>query len=141
MLLLTLFITDILFAQQDSIKEIPKALSHRDSIYLAKMNTTSNLMIAGGIGLCGAGTYLIWEGTQIYKTPAGPTSTNPSGDVARNHQQGSIYMVAGGASIAAGVILGAFGVKRKIEFKQRKQRLLAQAGLLDNGHLGACLGF
>ena len=67
-------------AQTDSVavksNTAPK-YTQRDSIYAAKLNYTGNLMIGGGIGLAGAGTFLLYEGINTYKTPAAPSSTDP----------------------------------------------------------------
>jgi hypothetical protein len=141
--ILNSFILLQLSAQQDTAiqKAIKYTISRRDSIHINKLNTSGTLMIAGGIGLCGAGTYLIWEGNQVFTSPAAPASTNPIADVQKNHQQGTAYIVAGGAAIAAGIILGAFGIKNRIDAKKLKKKLLLQTGLLDSGRLGACISY
>ena len=96
---------------------------HRDSLYAAKLNYTGNLMIAGGVGLVGAGSFLIYEGVKIYNTSAAPSSTDPTGDVARNHQQGTIYIAAGTVSFVGAAVLVALGARNKVEFKRRKKML------------------
>lgn len=121
-----------------------KQYTHRDSIYLAKLNTNGNLMIAGGVGLCGAGSYLIYQGQKIYT--ALPEGTPPGTAIyteekQRNQRQGIIYLAAGGLGIAGGIILTAFGAKNKIEFKQRKRMMELQGGILDNGSIGLALAF
>lgn len=98
-------------------------------------------MIAAGVGLCGVGGYLIYQGNKVYTTAAPANSVDPSSDIARNHKQGIIYYAAGGVAIAAGIILTAFGAKNKVEFKQRKRLMELQSGMLDNGHLGLALNF
>ena len=113
----------------------------RDSVYAAKLNYTGNLMIGGGIGLAGAGIFLIYEGVTTYKTPAAPQSTDPAGDVQRNHNQGTAYIAAGSAALIGSAVLLALGSKNKIEFKQRKKLMSLQTGLLDNGKMGAMLNF
>ena len=113
----------------------------RDSVYAAKLNYTGNLMIGGGVGLAGAGSFLIYEGVTTYKTPAAPLSTDPAGDVQRNHTQGTAYIIAGSAAFIGSAVLLALGAKNKIEFKQRKKLMSLQTGLLDNGKMGAMLTF
>ena len=98
-------------------------------------------MIGGGVGLIGAGTFLVYEGVKIYQTPASPSSTDPAGDVQRNHNQGTAYLAAGGIAYVGGVVLIALGVKNKIEFKHRKKLMTLESGLLQNGNLGAMLSF
>ena len=141
--LFSFFILNI-FAQSDSsvVKKSSHINTHRDSVYMAKLNSNGNLMIAGGIGLCGIGSYLCYQGFSVYTTRS--TSTIPSvkkSDEQTNHKQGTIYYVAGGIGIAAGIILTAFGAKNKVEFKQRKRLMEMQAGVLDNGSLGIALNF
>ena len=131
-------------AQTDSVavksNTAPK-YTQRDSIYAAKLNYTGNLMIGGGIGLAGAGTFLLYEGINTYKTPAAPSSTDPAGDVARNHRQGTGYIAAGTIAFIGSAVLTALGARNKIAFKQRKKMMTLQSGLLDNGNLGAMLTF
>jgi hypothetical protein len=150
LLIANVFFTTYLLAQQQDTtvrqdssvqKAVKNTISHRDSIYLSKLSKGGTLMIAGGIGLCGAGAYLIWEGQLVYKSPVAATSATTTNTIAQNHQQGTAYIVAGGFAIAGGFVLGAFGVKNKIEFKKRRQRLLLQSGLLESGNLGACLSW
>ena len=130
-------------AQSDSlsIKNKPHTYTHRDSVYMAKLNSNGNLMIAGGVGLCAVGGYLIYEGNKVYTTVPSPTSMDKDGEIIRNHKQGTIYYAAGGVAIAAGIILTAFGAKNKVEFKQRKHLMELQSGILDNGNLGLALNF
>ncbi len=130
-------------AQPDSTKSRPAlhAFSHTDSVHLARLNTSGTLMIGGGVALCAAGSYFIYEGSQVYNTMPDPSNTNPTADINRNHQQGTIYLVAGGISIVGGFILGGFGIKNKINFKTRLKYMSLQTGLLPNGSLGASLIF
>ncbi|MCW5906496.1 MAG: hypothetical protein KIS94_01435 [Chitinophagales bacterium] len=116
--------------------------THRDSVYLAKLNSSGNLMIAAGVGLCAAGGYLTYQGISVYRTIPNNIGT-PSGDAQReqNKKQGTIYLVAAGVGIAGGVILTAFGVKNKVEFKRRKKRMEAEVGFLSGGQIGFALGF
>jgi hypothetical protein len=113
----------------------------RDSLYAARLNYTGNLMIAGGVGLAGAGSFLIYEGVATYNTPAAPLSTDPVGDVQRNHNQGTAYIIAGSAGFIGSAVLIALGVKNKMDFKRRKKLMSMQAGLLDNGRTGVMLTF
>src|SRR6476620_9534723 len=80
------------FAQADSsvVKSQSRNYSHNDSIYLAKLNSNGNLMIAAGVGLCGIGGYLFYQGNRVYTTkPAANLSTPVAdGEIARNHKQG-----------------------------------------------------
>jgi hypothetical protein len=116
--------------------------THRDSVYLAKLNSNGNLMIAAGVGLCAAGGYLIYQGVSVYRTIPSNIGT-PSGDAqrAQNKKQGTIYLAAAGVGIAGGIILTAFGANNKIEFKRRKKRMEAEVGILSNGQFGIALGF
>ncbi|HLP19437.1 MAG TPA: hypothetical protein VK174_04020 [Chitinophagales bacterium] len=137
--------TSLAFAQADSttIKQTQRSsYSGRDSLYLKRLNNSGNLMIAGGIGLCGIGGYLIYQGNKIYTTV--PETTDPAvrqGEIDRNHKQGTIYYAIGGVAIAGGIVLVAIGAKNKVEFKQRKRMMELQSGILDNGHLGLALTF
>ncbi len=130
-------------AQTDSLASKPSVntYTHRDSVYMAKLNSNGNLMIAGGVGLCGAGSYLIYYGVKVYKTGAAAGSLYPEQEVSRNKRQGTIYLAAGGIAIGAGIILTAFGARNKVDFKTRKRMMELQSGLLDNGNLGAMLTF
>lgn len=149
-LLLTLTVTGAL-AQTDSTgnkRPVRPASGHRDSVNLSKLNNTGNLLIASGVGLCGIGGYLIYQGNKVYTTvpelKANPTPDQLAfrdSEIERNHKQGTIYYAVGGVAIGAGIILTAFGAKNKVEFKQRKRMLEMQGGILDNGHLGAMLTF
>jgi hypothetical protein len=139
------FCLEFTFAQSDTTylnnNPVPATHNHRDSLNLARLNTTSNLLMAAGAGLFGAGIYLDYEGALIYKTPAAPTSTNPAGDVERNHNQGAAYLTCGVISIGAGAVLLAFGIKDKLLFKRRMKKMQLESGLLQNGNLGATLTF
>lgn len=130
------------FAQADSVAPVAKsgALSRGDSMYLARLNTSGNLMIAGGVGLCGAGAYLIYQGVTVYNAKITP-GPNAADDQQRNHRQGTIYLAAGGVAIAGGVVLTALGARNKVEFKQRKRHLQLETGMLPNGNLGLALTF
>jgi hypothetical protein len=131
-------------AQSDSssAKRPPqRKYGFRDSLYAAKLNYTGNLMIAGGVGLAGAGSFLIYEGVQTYNSPAAPASTNPSADIMRNHNQGTAYIIAGSVSFIGSAVLIALGAKNKVEFKRRKKLMSLQSGLLDSGNLGVALSF
>lgn len=108
---------------------------------MARLNNSGNLMIAGGVGLCGAGSYLIYQGLKIYRTPAAAGSNNPAAEVDRNHRQGTIYLVAAGVGIGGGIILTALGARNKVDFKRRKKQMQLQLGFLDSGHLGTSLTF
>lgn len=132
----------VVSAQSDSssIKNTPRSYTHRDSVYMAKLNSNGNLMIAGGVGLCAVGGYLIYEGNKVYTTKS-TSAVDPSGENARNRKQGTIYYAAGGIAIAAGIIVTALGAKNKVEFKQRKHLMELQSGILDNGSLGLALNF
>ena len=128
----------VVSAQSDSsyVKNTHRDYTHRDSVYMAKLNSNGNLMIAGGVGLCGVGGYLIYQGHSVYTTK----SLVP-GENERNHKQGTIYYIAAGVGIAGGIILTALGAKNKIEFKQRKHLMEMQSGILDNGRIGLALNF
>ena len=130
-------------AQSDSstLKNDAAKYGHRDSLYAAKLNYTGNLMIAGGVGLAGVGTFLIYEGVKTYGTPAAPASTDPAGDVDRNHRQGTAYLAVGSLAFIGSAVLIALGAKNKVEFKRRRKMMSLQSGLLDNGNMGAMLTF
>ena len=131
-----------LFAQVDASVPAsnPSKYSRSDSMYLVKLNNSGNLMIAGGVGLCGVGSYLIYQGTKVYSSKPTNSATYQE-DIDRNHRQGIIYMTAGGIGIAGGIILTAFGVKNKVEFKRGMKRMQLQSGILDNGNLGMAFMF
>jgi hypothetical protein len=131
-------------AQTDSSlvkKAEPRAYTHYDSVRLSKLNSSGNLMIAGGVGLCVAGGYLLYQGNKVYTTNPSVGSTNPSEETNRNHRQGTIYYVAGGIAAAGGILLTAFGARNKVEFKRQKRMMELQGGILDSGHLGLALNF
>lgn len=138
-LFLTLCITAVAFAQTNPATSgaAPSQYTHRDSVNLAKMNTGSNLLITAGVGFCAAGVYLIVEGSITYNTPNGSQGSNTQ----QNHRQGAGYISGGAIGIGAGVVMAAFGIKRKMEFKKRLKDMSMQGGLLDDGHLGAMLSF
>ena len=142
LLLFSLLAVATISAQADSslVKRPQRTYTHNDSVYMAKMNSNGNLMIAGGIGLCGAGAYLMYEGNKVYTTKS-TSKTDADGENARNRTQGTIYYAAAGVGLAAGIILTAFGARNKVEFKQRKKMMELQSGILDNSHLGAMLTF
>ncbi len=140
LLLLFTVLTLQLKAQKDSASLTPK-YTFRDSLYAAKLNYTGNLMIAGGVGLVGAGSFLIYEGVKVYQTPAGPSSTDPAGDVQRNHNQGTAYIAAGAVAYVGAAVLIALGARNKIDFKRRKKMMSLEGGLLQNGNMGAMLTF
>lgn len=145
LLLLTACLTA--FAQGDSSiirKPVAKTISHEDSMYLAKLNTTGNLMIAGGVGLCGAGSYLLYYGIKTYNTPPAPTSVTPdaqNADIQRNHKQGTIFVAVGGLAIAGGLALTTFGAIKKHEFKLQKRVMSMEAGLSPDGRVLVALHF
>jgi hypothetical protein len=141
LMFLFLAITLQVCGQSDTSAAARLNYTHHDSLYAAKLNYTGNLMIGGGVGLAGAGTFLIYEGVKIYQTPASPSSTDPAGDVQRNHNQGTAYLAAGGIAYAGAVVLIALGVKNKLEFKRRKKLMSLQSGLLPSGNMGAMLTF
>ncbi len=131
-------------AQSDSLlpaKASQHVYDHRDSIYLVKLNNGGNLMIAAGIGLCGAGSYLVYQGHKVYNTPALAGSPTAEAETQRNHRQGTIYYAAGGIAIVGGIILTALGARNKVDFKRRKKMMSLQSGILDNGNLGLALNF
>lgn len=131
-----LLFANLSFAQTDSaaIKKLYQhTYTHYDSVHLARLNTSGNLMIAGGVGLCAAGSFLIYQGSTIY-----PSKT---GSISKNHRQGSIYYAAGGIAVAGGIVLVALGARNKVDFKMQKKWIEFQSGILDNGHLGIALNF
>lgn len=120
-----------------------RAFTRGDSLYLAKLNSSGNIMIAAGVGLSGAGAYLIYNGHKVYTTPIDTKLTPGQQEESerQNHKQGTIYMAVGGVCIAGGLVLTALGAKNKVEFKKLKKRMTLQSGLLDNGNLGLALTF
>jgi hypothetical protein len=108
---------------------------------MVKLNNSGNLMIAGGVGLCAIGGYLLYQGNKVYTSSVSPSSPTSAEDISRNHKQGTIYYAAGGVSIAAGIILTAFGARNKVDFKTRKKMMELQSGILDNGNIGLALNF
>jgi hypothetical protein len=122
-------------------KPSPRIYTHYDSVRLSKLNSSGNLMIAGGVGLCLAGGYLLYQGNKVYTSPATPGSANPNEETTRNRNQGTIYYAAGGIAIAGGIVLTAFGARNKVDFKARKRKMEFQSGILDNGRLGIALNF
>ncbi len=146
MILLSLFLfTSGVYAQTDSSlvqKNRTSSNTHYDSLYMAKLNNSGNLMIAGGVGLMGAAGYLTYQGVKIYKSlPDNPASSTYAVELDRNHRQGTIYLVAAGVGYAAGAVLIGLGARNKVEFKNRKKMLEIQSGILDNGNLGLALNF
>jgi hypothetical protein len=141
--LITLLFSCIFFsavAQTDGSGN--RTYTKRDSLYLAKLNSNGNLMIAGGVGLCAAGGYLIYQGIKVYNDIPQNIGT-PSGNTQReqNKKQGTIYLVAAGLGIAGGIVLTAFGARNKIEFKQRKKAMEANLEFLPKGQLGVAFNF
>lgn len=142
-------------AQTDSAaaktQTAPRALNRADSLMLARTNSTGNILIAAGVGLCGAGGYLVYNGYKVYNNPIDPTwSTGQKEESERqNKKQGTIYMAVGGVCIAGGILCTAFGAKSKVEFKRMKKymqqqsqtKAVLQGGLLDSGNLGLALTF
>ncbi len=127
----------------DTVAPVKKstALSRGDSLYMVKLNTSGNLMIAGGIGLTGVGSYLVYQGYKVYTTKPATTGATYNDDLNRNHRQGTIYLAAGGVAIVGGIVLTAFGARNKVEFKNRKRKLQLDTGMLPSGQLGLALGF
>lgn len=129
-----------LSAQSDSasVKKPAPSPTREDSMYLSRLNTSGTLMIAGGIGVCGAGSYLVYQGFKVYnsKVPG-----NNAEDISRNHKQGTAYIIAGGVGIIGGIVLIGFGARNKHEFMMRKRMMSLQSGLLDNGNIGFALNF
>lgn len=116
--------------------------SKRDSVQLAKLNSSGNLMIAGGVGLCAAGGYLLYQGITVYRDIPQNIGT-PAGDTQReqNKKQGTIYLVAAGVGIAGGIVLTAFGARNKVDFKRRKKAMEANLEFFPKGQLGLALNF
>lgn len=138
-LLFIIFASSGLFAQTDSSVTKPiKNYSKADSVYMAKLNTSGNLMIGGGVGLMGASAFLIYQGYKIYND-RGPTPSAATTE--RNERQGTIYLAAGGIAAVGGVVLVALGTSNKVTFKRKKQLMSLQTGLLDSGGLGLAFGF
>ncbi len=136
-LLTILFSLAFLFADAQT----GNSYSKRDSVQLAKLNSSGNLMIAGGVGLCAAGGYLLYQGISVYRTR--DNSGTPSA-LARNEQnkkQGTVYLVAAGVGIAGGVVLTAFGARNKVDFKRRKKAMEASLEFFPKGQVGLALNF
>lgn len=142
------------YAQTDSTaakaQTAPRTLTRGDSLMLAKMNSSGNIMIAAGVGLCGAGGYLLYNGIRVYKSsPSGTTPSQQQESERQNTKQGTIYMAVGGVCIAGGIVLTALGARNKVEFKrmkkymasQRQTKAVLQGGWLDSGNLGLALTF
>jgi hypothetical protein len=125
-------------AQSDSAAQA-QSFAHHDSVYAAKLNYTGNLMIGGGVGLVGVGSFLIYEGYKVYNTNV--TGPNAPSTPAQNHTQGTAYFAVAGVSYAAAAVLIALGVRNKLDFKRRQKRMSLQSGLLPNGNMGAMLTF
>ena len=140
MLLPVFFACIQLLAQADSsvVLKPMKALSKADSVYLAKLNSSGNLMIGGGIGMMGASGFLIYQGYKVYND-RGPTPN--AATTQRNKRQGTIYLAAGGVAALGGVILVALGASNKVTFKRKQKLMSLQSGLLDSGRLGLALYF
>lgn len=152
--LLSICVLTTLFAQAQTsdstaANQAPaRKFTRGDSLYLAKLNSSGNIMIAAGVGLCGAGGYLVYNGYRVYtSSPVGTTPGQQEESKNQNRKQGTIYLAVGGIAIAGGVILTAFGAKNKVEFKRMKKRMGQQekvefqGGILDNGNLGVALRF
>jgi hypothetical protein len=136
--LLTIFFS-LIFLFADA--QTGNTYSKRDSVQLAKLNSSGNLMIAGGVGLCAAGGYLLYQGISVYRTS---DNSGTSSALARNEQnkkQGTIYLVAAGVGIAGGVVLTAFGARNKVDFKRRKKAMEANLEFFPKGQVGLALNF
>ncbi len=132
------FVSLSLFAQNDSLPKPSKTFTKADSVYLAKLNSSGNLMIGGGIGLMGASGYLIYYGHKTYIDKGTPPNTATT---QRNKRQGTIYLAAGGVAAVGGVVLVALGASNKVTFKRKQKLMSLQSGLLDSGGLGLSFGF
>ncbi len=155
LLLLSICVLTTLFTQaqtNDSTSTLTQASARKftrgDSLYLAKVNSSGNIMIAAGVGLCGAGGYLVYNGYRVYTSaPVGTTPGQQEESKNQNRKQGTIYLAVGGIAIAGGLVLTAIGAKNKVEFKRMKKRMGQQekvefqGGILDNGNLGVALRF
>jgi hypothetical protein len=140
-ILLTLLLLTPGFTQPDTTNLLKSKYTRYDSVFLARINSNGNIMIAAGVGLTGVGSYLIYQGQKIYTTrPIAGTPTAAEDEV-RNRRQGTIYMAAGGAAIVGGIVLAAFGIRNKVEIKTRRRVMALQSGLLDNRQLGFTLFF
>ncbi len=142
-------------AQTDSstatTQTAPRTLTRGDSLMLARTNSTGNILIAAGVGLCGAGGYLVYNGYKVYTTSIDPKlgASQQQEAERQNHKQGTIYMAVGGVCIAGGIICTALGAKNKVEFKRMKKymqqqpttKAILQGGWLDSGNLGLALTF
>lgn len=122
-------------------KQEPRTTTKRDSLYLAKLNSSGNLMIAGGVGLCAAGGYLLYQGISVYRTRVDGSTPAGLSQNEQNKKQGTIYLAAAGVGIAGGIVLTAFGARNKVEFKRRKNAMNADLGILPNGQIGFALNF
>ena len=142
-------------AQTDSTaakaQTAPRTITRGDSLMLGRTNSTGNILIAAGVGLCGAGGYLVYNGYKVYTTSIDPKLGTSQQEEAKsqNHKQGTIYMAVGGVCIVGGIICTAFGAKNKVEFKRMKKymqsqqqtKAVLQGGWLDSGNLGLALTF
>ncbi|MCX6197865.1 MAG: hypothetical protein NTY88_01410 [Bacteroidetes bacterium] len=129
-------------AQTDSasIKKPARVSTHYDSLSMARLNNSGNLMIAGGVGLFGVSGYLFYQGAKVYGYVY-KKSTDKDGDLQRNNKIGTIYYACGGIAVAVGAVLIGLGARNKVEFKMRKRMLEVQSGFLDDGKLGLALNF
>ncbi|MCS6933654.1 MAG: hypothetical protein NZM35_00705 [Chitinophagales bacterium] len=112
-----------------------------DNLHLARLNRSGNMMIAGGVGLIIAGSYLVYQGFEIYRAPAPAQSANPAEDVRRNQRQGTIYMAAGGVALAGGAALAALGIRNKVIFKKYLRYNQLKGCLEYHLPLALCLKF
>lgn len=128
-----------LSAQEQSQPQ--KTTTHRDSVYMAKLNSSGNLMIAGGVGLVAAGGYLLYQGISVYNTRTDGSTPAGQSQNEQNKKQGTIYLAAAGVGLAGGIVLTAFGARNKVEFKRRKNAMNADLGILPNGQIGFALNF
>lgn len=87
-------------------------------------------MLAAGVGLTGAGAYLIYNGMRVYNASLCDSLSiggcNIDKERETNHKQGTIFLVCGGLSCALGVALTSVGAVKKVQFKRRKKELLIQ---------------
>jgi len=145
--LLSSLLGSSLYAQSDSSIVRKSAYHHptySDTLYLARLNHRSNMMLGSGVGLCGVGSYLLYYGVTVYRTGPDPASTTPAAqasDINRNHSQGTVYLAAGGLAIAGGIALVTLGAMRKYDFKVRKRMMSLQGGLLPDGRMLLALKF
>lgn len=136
--LILLFFSGLLHAQDSTAKAQKYVFTKADTLYMAKLNSTGNLMIAGGVGLNIAGGYLIYQGVKVYTSKL-PNQTPE--EEQRNKRQGIIYWAAGGVAVAGGMVLTALGARNKVEFKRRQRLMQLQGGILPNGMAGLALSF